>query len=37
MVQDRFARLERAVGEALPAGQDGPVRELCAWLRVRDY
>ena len=37
MVQDRFARLEQAVGEALPAGQDGPIRELCARLRVRDY
>ena len=37
MVQDRFARLERAVGEALPAGQDGPVRDLCARLRIRDY
>lgn len=37
MVQERFARLEQAVGEALPPGQDGAVRELCARLRVRDY
>jgi geranylgeranyl diphosphate synthase, type I len=37
MVQERFARLDRAVAEALPSGQDGAVRELCARLRVRDY
>ena len=37
MVQDRFARLDRAVGDALPAGQNGAIRELCARLRVRDY
>jgi geranylgeranyl diphosphate synthase type I len=37
MVQDRFARVEQAVGAALPAGRDGDVRELCARLRVRDY
>lgn len=37
MVQDRFARLEQAVGDALPAGRDGPIRELCDRLRVRDY
>jgi geranylgeranyl diphosphate synthase type I len=36
MVQERFSRLDRAVGEALPAGQDGSIRELCARLRVRD-
>lgn len=37
MVQDGFARVERAVDEALPTGQDGQVRELLARLRVRDY
>jgi geranylgeranyl diphosphate synthase type I len=37
MVQDRFARVDRAIGAALAPGQDGPIRELCAWLRVRDY
>jgi geranylgeranyl diphosphate synthase type I len=37
MVQARFARLEQAIDEALPTGQDGPIRELCARLRVRDY
>jgi hypothetical protein len=37
MVQERFAMLDRAVGEALPAGRDGSIRELCARLRVRDY
>ena len=36
MVQERFSRLDRAVGAALPAGQDGSIRELCARLRVRD-
>ena len=36
MVEDRFARLEQAVGEALPSGRDGAIRELCARLRVRD-
>jgi hypothetical protein len=36
MVEDRFGRLDRAVGEALPTGQDGTIRELCARLRVRD-
>ena len=37
MVEARFARLDHAVGEALPPGQDGSIRELCARLRVRDY
>lgn len=37
MVQDRFGRVERAIGEALPTGQDGPIRDLCARLRVRAY
>jgi geranylgeranyl diphosphate synthase, type I len=37
MVQDRFARVEQAIREALPVGQDGPIRELCARLRVRDH
>jgi geranylgeranyl diphosphate synthase type I len=37
LVQDRFARVERAVKSALPASRDGPVRELVARLRVRDY
>lgn len=37
MVQARFARLEQAVSAALPAGRDGPIRDLCARLRVRDY
>ena len=37
MVQDRFVRVEQAIGEALPPGQDGTIRELCARLRVRDY
>ena len=36
MVEDRFARLDAAVSAALPPGQDGPIRELCARLRVRD-
>ena len=36
LVQERFGRLEKAVGDALPAGQDGPIRELCTRLRVRD-
>jgi geranylgeranyl diphosphate synthase type I len=37
LVQTHFARVERAVDDALPTGQDGPVRELLARLRVRDY
>ena len=37
MVEERFGRLDRAVSEALPSGQDGAIRELCARLRVRDY
>ena len=37
MVQDRFVRVEQAIGEALPPGQDGTIRELCARLRVRAY
>jgi len=37
LVQSRFARVEQAVGAALPPGQDGAVRELVARLRVRDY
>jgi len=37
MVQERFGRLEQAVGQALPPGQDSAIRELCARLRVRDY
>jgi geranylgeranyl diphosphate synthase type I len=36
MVSDRFARVEQAVGAALPSGRDGPIRELCARLRARD-
>jgi geranylgeranyl diphosphate synthase type I len=37
MVQGRFATLQQAIGNALPPGQDGPIRDLCARLRVRDY
>jgi hypothetical protein len=37
MVQEGFGRVEQAVEMALPAGQDGPIRELLARLRVRDY
>ncbi|MFN8634659.1 MAG: polyprenyl synthetase family protein [Chloroflexota bacterium] len=37
MVEERFKRLDRAVDEALPAGRDRAIRELCARLRVRDY
>ncbi|MCC7368866.1 MAG: polyprenyl synthetase family protein [Chloroflexi bacterium] len=37
MVHERFDRAERLLGEAVPAGQDGPMRELFAKLRVRDY
>jgi geranylgeranyl diphosphate synthase type I len=37
MVQAGFGRVEQAVEMALPAGQDGPIRELLARLRVRDY
>jgi geranylgeranyl diphosphate synthase type I len=37
MVQDAFTRVEQAVEAALPAGQDGSIRELLARLRVRDY
>ena len=37
LVRSRFARVEQAVGAALPPGQDGAVRELVARLRVRDY
>jgi hypothetical protein len=37
LVQARFERLDAAVGAALPPRQDGPIRDLCARLRVRDY
>jgi geranylgeranyl diphosphate synthase type I len=37
LVHEHFGRVERAVDEALPPGQDGPIRELLARLRVRDY
>jgi len=37
MVQEGFGRVEQAVDAALPAGQDGAVRELLTRLRVRDY
>ena len=37
MVQERFERVAQAVGEALPPGQAGTIRELLARLRVRDY
>jgi geranylgeranyl diphosphate synthase type I len=37
MVRTRFERLDAAVGAALPPGQDGPIRDLCGRLRVRDY
>jgi geranylgeranyl diphosphate synthase type I len=37
MANARFDRAERLIGESLPAGQDGPIRELFAKLRVRDY
>ena len=37
MVAERFDRAEQLIGEALPAGQDGPIRELFSKLRVRNY
>jgi geranylgeranyl diphosphate synthase type I len=37
MVAKRFDRAEQLLGEALPPGQDGPIRELFSKLRVRDY
>jgi geranylgeranyl diphosphate synthase type I len=37
LVSERFRRVEQAVGAALPAGRDGPIRELVARLQVRDY
>ncbi|MGE3273327.1 MAG: polyprenyl synthetase family protein [Chloroflexota bacterium] len=37
MVHARFAQAEHLLDEALPAGQDGPIRELFGKLRVRDY
>jgi len=37
MVHAHFESLDRAIGEALPPGQDGPIRALCARLRVRDF
>jgi len=37
MANDRFDRAEALIDTALPAGKDGPIRELAAKLRVRDY
>ena len=37
MVDLRFDELDRAIREALPDEASGPILELCARLRVRDY